>query len=141
MYVENNTMSFTNNNACLKLHREAFKSQLQDFIISFKQEHTTIEEVLQITSDLFDQLIKSYDKPLQARLVAKIKFIHINETAKEIEERSYHFTSYQYEHVLNTNEFYQRHMQKIASRLDSFNRNGSNLMIKNIEHVHICLKR
>ena len=43
------------------------------------------------------------------------------------------------EKVYDVNEFFVRHMTKIASRLDSFNVNGSNLLLKNIAHVHVVL--
>ena len=142
MRVGNIIMSFKNDSACLELYKEAFKNKVQDFIISFNEEQTSIENVLQVTSNLFRQLINSYDNSrIYARLVAKVKFIHFNSLNEETEERVYHFPSYTYEYVFDTEEFYERHMQKIASRLETFNRNGSNLLIKNIEHLHICLQK
>ena len=56
-----------------------------------------------------------------------------------MEERFYHFSSYQSEKVYDVNDFFERHMTKIASRFDSFNTNGSNLLIKNIAHIHVLL--
>ena len=53
-------MSFENDSACLDLHKEALKCKVQDFIIFFHKEQISIENVLQVTSDLFEQLIKSY---------------------------------------------------------------------------------
>ena len=122
---------------------ESYKNKTQDFIISFLEEQTSIENVVQVTSDLFEQLINSYDDGcrINARLVAKVSFLHFNTLTEETEERFYHFPSYSFEYVFDTQEFYKRHMEKIASRLDSFNRNGSNLLIKNIKHIHICLNQ
>ena len=99
-----------------------------------------MEHVLFITSDLFKQLIESFgDKKIVARLVAKVKFLHVNNISNETEDRCYHFASYSSESVYDADDFFQKHMTKIASRLDSFNANGSNLMIKNIVHIHILL--
>lgn len=138
-------MSFQNDNACLKLYKESLKGKVQDFIISFNSEQADIDDVLQVTLDLFECLIKSYETPppVQARLVAKVKFLHINALTGEIEERFYHFTSFSFQKVFNFDiqDFYKRHMNKIASRLETFHKNGSNLIIKNIEHIHICLQR
>ena len=135
-------MSFENDGACLAFHKESFKGIVRDFVISFHEEQADIEEVARITLDLFEKLINSFENTIFcARLVAKVKFIHVNTLTGETDERFYHFPSYCYEYVHNAQDFYHRHMQKIASRLDSFNRNGSNLLIKNIEHIHICLNQ
>lgn len=67
---------------------------------------------------------------MHARLIAKVNMIHFNTTTNETCERSYHFASYKSEIVDDCNEFYQRHMMKIASRMDSFNQNGSNCLYK-----------
>jgi len=133
-------MSFENDNACLKLYKESVKARIQDFIISFNGIQSTIENVIRETSDLFEQLIKSYDVySIRARLTAKVCFIHFNSFTDEIEERFYHFHSFGYEYVFDTQDFYRRHMERIAERLENFHVNGSNLMIKNIVHIHICL--
>ena len=44
-------MSFANDNAYLEPYREAFKCQVQDFMISFHKEQMTVEKVLEVTSD------------------------------------------------------------------------------------------
>ena len=141
--VGNVNMSFENDSACLTFYKESLKGIVRDFVISFHEEQTDIEEVVRITSDLFEKLINSFEgTTFCARLVAKVKFIHVNAlTGETEEERFYHFPSYCYEYVDDTQDFYHRHMQKIASRLDLFNKNGSNLLIKNIEHIHICLNQ
>ena len=54
-------MAFANENAYVELYREAFKCQVQDFMISFHKEQMTVEKVLEVTSDLFENLINSYD--------------------------------------------------------------------------------
>ena len=126
-----NNMNFNNECASLEFHKKSFKGVVTDYIISFKEERTSIENALPITRDLFRHLIESFgDENVYARLIAKVNFIHVNMVSNEIEERPYHFTSYQSEKVLDIDEFFTRHMMKIASRLDAFNRNGSNLIIK-----------
>ena len=133
-------MFFENDNACLKLYKESIQGKIQDFIISFNTEQTSIDNVVQETLDLFEHLIKSYDvHSIRVRLTAKVCFIHFNSLTDEAEERFYHFHSFGYEYVFDTQDFYRRHMQRIAERLENFHVNGSNLMIKNISHIHICL--
>lgn len=133
-------MSFVNDCASIELYKQSMKGTLKDFIISFNEEQTDMEQVLMKTQSLFLDLIDSHDDQLiKARLVAKVRFVHINNVTDEMEERFYHFPSYQAEHVIDMRDFYQRHMMKIAKRLDSFNQNGSNLLIKNIAHIHILL--
>ena len=133
-------MLFRNDNAFLKFHKESLRGKTQDYIIHFHKEQMDLQHVLLLTSDLFKQLIESFgNKNLVARLVAKVRFIHVNNMTDEMEERFYHFSSYGNEPVIDADDFFQRHMAKIASRLDSFNVNGSNLMIKNIAYLHIIL--
>lgn len=133
-------MSFHNDCAFLDFHRLSAKGIFQDFIISFNEEQTSIQKILDITLDLFQQLVEKFsDKVISARLIAKVNFIHVNNVTNEIEERFYHFPSFKSETVYDANEFFIRHMTKIASRLDSFNINGSNLLLKNIAHIHVVL--
>ena len=133
-------MSFCNDYASLDFYKQSLKGTVQDFIFAFKKEQTDIQQILNITLDLFEQLVESFtDKIISARLVAKVRFIHVNYVSNETEERFYHFSSYQSEKVYDVNDFFERHMTKIASRLDSFNANGSNLLIKNIAHIHVLL--
>lgn len=133
-------MSFSNDCASLDFYKQSLKRKVQDFMISFNEEQTDIQQVLIRTKDLFVQLIDTFQsKVIHARLVAKVRFIHVNSMTNEMEERFYHFPSYKTECVLNADEFYHQHMEKIAQRLDSFNKNGSNLLIKNIDHIHILL--
>ena len=133
-------MSFSNNCASLQFYKQSRKGVVTDYKISFNEECKSIFYVLAITQDLFKQLIDEFShRQPKARLVAKVCFTHINNDTNEIEERSYHFSSYQTERVFSATEFYEQHMMKIASRLDNFNKNGSNLLIKNIQHIHILL--
>ena len=133
-------MSFSNDCASLNFYKQSSKGIYQDYIISFNEDQTTIPDVLDKTQDLFEQLIDTFSfYPLKARLVAKVCFIHVDKDTQETEERFYHFSSYQTEEVYDPEKFYERHMLKIASRLDKFNEHGSNLLIKNIQHVHICI--
>lgn len=109
-------------------------------MISFHEIQCHIEDIIWETAELLQQLVDSFrDKRVKGRLVAKVNFIHLNFHSNEEEIRAYHFPSYQAEEIENVEEFYVGHMTRIASRLDSFHTNGSNLVIKNIEHIHIQL--
>lgn len=132
-------MSFRNECSYLNFYKKSLKGVTEDYQISFNEDQHNIERIVPLTLDLFQQLLDSLqDKaPVHARLVAKVNFIHLNNVTQEEKERAYHFASYRSEHVDDVENFYRRHMKKIASRLDSFNVNGSNLLIKNIAHIHI----
>ena len=49
-------MSFANDCASLNFHKRSLKGVCEDYVISFNEEQTTIEDVLIITEDLFEQL-------------------------------------------------------------------------------------
>ena len=92
------------------------------------------------TLELIEKLMETlHGKQVSACLVAKVIFLHINPETQELQERDYHFPSYSQKNVVDVKEFYERHMEKIAQRLDRFNVNGSHLIIKKIAHIHILL--
>lgn len=133
-------MNFSNDCAYLNFHKQSLKGRVQDFVISFYNKPNDFNSILDETSDLFQKLWEEFSsKRFLARLIAKVNFEHINVTSGETEERSYHFPSYKSEEVNNPHDFFVKHIEKIVSRLDAFNSNGSNLLIKNIEHIHIQL--
>ena len=138
-YFVNGRM-FHNDCAYLRFYKKSLKDRVQDFVISFHEDQTNIETILSTTLELFQRLMQKFeDKQVLARLVAKVNFLHINKEKDEVSERCYHFPSYSCEKVREVDDFYQRHMLKIADRLNSFNHDGSNLLIKNVEHVHILI--
>ena len=131
---------FLSDCADLKFYKQSLKGAVQDYIISFIEDQTDLPQIISTTMQLFEQLMNKFkDRRVSARLVAKVNFIHINQQTGEMEERSYHFPSFSCEKVIHVKDFYERHMNKIASRLISFNCHGSNLLLKNIAHIHILL--
>ena len=133
--------SFSNDFANINHYKTSIKGRVQDFIIKFNEMQYSIENVVGITSHLFQCLISSFDgKRIKARLIAKVNFTQINPSTGEDDDRSYYFPSYSAEGITyDAEEFFIRHMTKISSRLDFFNTNGSNLIIKNIEQINIQL--
>lgn len=133
-------MSFHNKHAFLTFHKASLKGVIQDYVINFHEDECDMQLVIAHSSDLFQQLMDTFkDKKVFARLVAKVNFFHFNDAQEIISERSYHFPSFSSEEVIDVSDFFKLHMLKIASRLDSFNSNGSNLLIKNIQHIHMQL--
>ena len=133
-------MLFKNDRASLNFHKASLKGAIHDYVISFHEDECDIERIITDTSDLFRQLMNSFkDRKVFARLIAKVNFYHLNGEQDIISERSYHFPSFSSEEVINASDFFEQHMMKIASRLDTFNANGSNLLIKNIQHIHMQL--
>ena len=131
-------MHFANDICDLNFHKQSLKGRVQDYVISFYENQTDFLTILDKTLDLFLKLYENFsNKRVFVRLIAKLNFYHMNDASGVREERSYHFTSYSSEPVDEPYKFFNRHMQKIISRLDLFNANGSNLLIKNIDHIHI----
>ena len=132
------TMNYSNDFCNLQFYKQSLKGRVQDYVISFNDNQTDFHAILDKTLDLFLKLYENFsNRNVLVRLIAKLNFYHMNEVSGIREERSYHFTSYSSETVDEPYKFFHRHMQKIVSRLDAFNANGSNLLIKNIEHIHI----
>lgn len=129
-----------NSFAWLAHHKTSLKGAVQDYMISFNSEQTDIQHVLWETVELIQKLVSSFNgKRIVGRLIAKINFVHFNPETNREELRSYHFPSYKAQEIKYVEDFFVDHMNKIGSRLDAFNMNGSNLVIKNIEHIHIQL--
>lgn len=132
--------SFNNPFACVCHHKSSKLGKCHDYVIKFNTVHSSIDDIIPETCDLIEQLIHSLKATkIFARLIAKVNFQHFNSRTNEQSSRSYHFPSYQSEEIVDVEDFYVRHMTKIASRLDSFNENGSNLVIENIECIYIQL--
>ena len=128
-----------NDRGKLTFNRQSVRGLVQDYVITFNDNETSIEEVIEDAYDLFNKLMEKFkDKTIKVRLIVKIEFASVRDT-KEIETRHYHFTSYQAEYVNDREEFFKRHMSKIASRLNDFNKNGSNLIMKRILDCHIAI--
>ena len=132
--------NLTNAHGTLCFHRQSLRGVVQDYIISFHEEECDIERILSKTYDLFESLIQKYsDKHIKARLVAQVNYMRLDDTHQILGYEDYHFASYSLEEVLESKDFYQRHMSKIASRMDSFHHHGSRLVINTIKHIHIQL--
>lgn len=132
--------SFSSEFGCLCFHKTSLRGKCHDFKLLFNESQDNVEMIIDPTSDLFRQLINSYNNQrMKARLIAVVNFAHVNNEQHTITERRYHFTSYAAEEVDDIDDFVTRHLCKIASRMDSFNRNGSNLLIKNIENIYISI--
>lgn len=132
---------FDNAFASLCHHRTSVRGVVQDYVLNFNEQQLVLEEIVTKTSELVKQLIESFHESrcVLGRLVAKVNYVHFNAITNEEEIRAYHFPSYSSEEIENVDEFFVKHMTKIASRMDSFHSHGSNLVIKNIEHIHIQL--
>ena len=124
----------------LDFYKESLKGVVQDYVISFNAKERDIQMIVDKTLDLIQLLFNKFrNETVRARLIAKVNFIHVNDEQQIVENRSYHFPSYHSEVVRDVNDFFIRHMMKIATRMETFHANGSNLIIDNIEHIHIAL--
>ena len=133
-------MSFQNTCGLLNFHKASARGNVQDYVIHFYRNEVDIENIIDQIFELFQQLLHSFkDKRVRGRLVAEVAYTHMNPVNQEESERSFHFPSYSSQEILDEYDFFVSHMLKIASRMDSFHANGSNLAIKRIKHVHIQL--
>ena len=135
--------SFSNDFANVRKHKTSLRGIVQDYVISFNEEQSEIEFIMQHTMLLVEELFQVFqkqDKTIRARLVAKVNYNHFNPTTNEYSERCFHFPSYSSEVIDDSYNFFITHMTKIANRIAEFNAsNGSNLTLINIEHIHIQL--
>ena len=130
----------TNSFGKLCFHRQSLRGAVQDYIISFEEEECDMQSMVHKTYDLFETLIRHFnDKVIKARLIAQVNYLRLNDAHEVIGNEDYHFASYSLEEVDDPKDFYERHMCKIMSRMDSFHQNGSRLMINIIKHIHIAL--
>ena len=131
---------YSNEFGTICFHKTSLKGTVKDYVISFSENNAVIDLIIDKTFDLAKHLFKKYEtKNVKARIIAKVNYFHLNDQQEIISKRSYHFTSYKTELVLDPYDFFVRHMTKIASRMDSFHSNGSNLIIDKIEHIHIAV--
>lgn len=126
---------FSNDFATLTLYKH-FRNRVNDYVIRFHSEQKDIQVIVQHTFDIVKALCDMYHndgKMISGRMIAYVTYFHIE---KEEEVRYFH-ASYRTEKIDNIESFFTRHMQKICERMDDFNRQGSNLLIKCIPEIHI----
>lgn len=135
-------MSLSSNkygNLCL--HKTTFSKRVSDYQINFKEVEVDFNLLLHKTFDLFLTVMTRYkNHHVLGRLIAKVNFIHTNSNGVE-QERSYHFPSFKAHEIEEPLFFFKANMMKIVERLDTFNKEGSNLVLKNIEHIHILITK
>ena len=124
----------------LCFHRQSLRGKVQDYVINFNEEQCDMQTMIHKTYDLFHTLLHHFKEvDVKARLIAKVNYLRLNERHEVMGDEDYHFSSYAMERVEDPKDFYERHMNKIISRMDSFHQNGSRLMINTIKHIHIAL--
>ena len=132
--------TITNEFGNLCLHRRSTRGVVQDYIVTFDQEESNIKSVIDKSYDLFEQLMNHFkDVWVKVRLIAQVNYLRVNENHEVIGQEDFHFASYQAEEVFDTKDFYERHMAKIASRMDGFHQRGSRLLLNRFKHIHIAL--
>ena len=129
---------FANKESTLCLYKEALHGICQDYVIKFNQEQNDIEGVIPIALDLVQEVVRNLqneDKMPKGRLVAVVRYIR----EKDNDESRVYLPSFQSETIYDIEEFFMRHMMKIAQRMEEFNNKGSNIFLKNIEEIHLHL--
>ena len=127
---------YSNDNATLTLYKEGLKRTCLDYVIRFHDIQTQIKRIIPIAFDLVKQVIESFhreDKTISARLVALVCYTREGKNEKI---NVYH-PSFKSEVVIDVEQFFINHMLKIAERMESYNREGSNLEIQGICEIHL----
>ena len=127
---------FSNNFATLTEYKVSKRKTFVDYVIRFHSEETEIETVIHHSLDIVKQLVEDYhgkDKTIKGRLVALVNYVRINNDTSV----SYYHPSLQAEVIDDADNFFCTHMLKIAERMDNMNQHGSNLLIKNIQEIHL----
>ena len=127
---------FSHDDATLLHYKTCFNGLLNDYVIRFDNEESNLEVVIEKSFAVFKMLYEKYkseDKVISGRLVALVKYIHLLDD-KTV---SYYHASYATEVIVDASDFFNAHMLKIGQRMENFNKNGSHLVIKNIEEIHI----
>ena len=129
---------FSHDNATLLHYKTSLKGKVNDFVIRFDGEESNLQDVIEKSFIVFNMLydkFQSEGKVIAGRLVALVNYIHLNKDESKIV--SYYHPSHATEVIDDASDFFHAHMLKIGERMASFNRNGSKLLIKNIEEIHI----
>ena len=130
----------SNQCANIRFHKQSLRGSVIDLVLNFNKDETAIEGILDKTLDLFLHIHNALRTcTYKARLIAECEYHRLNALQDVIEVTSYHFASYSAETVTNARDFYARHLEKIASRMDTFHQQGSNLIFQRIKHIHIAL--
>lgn len=127
---------FSNDFATLSEYKVSFRKRNVDYVIRFHTEQTDIHLIIKRSFEIVKQLIEKYqreDKTIKGRMVALVNYVH-TVTEKSV---SYYHSSFQHEVIEDAVDFFSTHLLKIAERMENMNRHGSNLMIKNIQEIHI----
>jgi hypothetical protein len=132
--------SFANDFGDIKHHKSSFHGAIIDYIISFVERQYELTKVRQYAYELIQELIKFHnERRINARLVAKVIYRRIKYDDEDVQESTHtiYFPSSQSEEIVDIDDFLNRHIDKIGERILSFNKNGSNLLFDNIEHIFI----
>lgn len=127
---------FSNDFATLTHYKDSMKKKVSDFVIRFHSEESDLQRIIQHSFQVVKDLVNDYHnrgKTIMGRLVAFVKYYHVE---KEEIVTNYH-PSYKTEVIDEADNFYFSHMLKICERMEDFNQQGSNLIVKNIEEVHL----
>ena len=135
-----NPLNIENEHGTLSFHRQSMRHVIQDYVIVLNDYESDIEGAIFKAHDLFRKLMDHFSQAdITARLIAKMTFIRMNDDLDPIGEAEYHFASHSQERVIDVDDFFQRHMEKIGLRLDEFNDKGSRLILKGLRHLHVAI--
>ena len=132
--------TFSNQFGKIALYKTNMKGLNVDYIIHFCNEQTEIGTIIEDTYQLVKYLFEKYNaKTVKGRIVAKVQYQRIKDGQITDDNIVVFFPSYGAEIVTEPHHFFERHMFKIAERMDMFHKNGSNLILYKIDCLHVDL--
>ena len=140
-FKDEKMLSFSNEFGGINYHKSSLRGAVIDYIITFNEHQNDLQTIIQKTYEIFQELFKYYErKRIKARLIVKANYIRPTRSDDEdTTTLGIHFPSLQSEEVSDVEDFFNRHMSKILTRMDTFHEKGSNLILENIEYVYIEL--
>ena len=128
----------TSDSGILCFHKSSLRGTCCDYKLSFYEKHNDPTDIIDQVTVLLHHLFETLQgKTICGRLIAAVKYIHVNEIQDKRSERMYYFPSYNSEDIADVDDFVSRHLCKIASRMEMFSKHGSNLLIQNIENIYL----
>ena len=127
---------FSNEHCTLSHYKDSIRGTVKDYVIRFHGVQTCPKQVANIAFSAVCELVNHFrasSSIISGRLVALVQYRHIDHDTI----RTYFHPSYSSEVIDDAVDFFFTHMLKIAERMESFNRHGSNLQICGIKEVHI----
>ena len=131
----------SNGFASITLTNYAFGGHACEYDLVSHEPCSDAMQFFQMSADLIKNLARSLSSTyiLQGRMVARARFFQLNDAGERTAETFLFFPSYAQSNVLDGEEWYASHSNRIIELLDTVLRNSSNIEFDCIERVYVKL--